>query len=1113
VHQNQILYDSSGRRRRIVNIAGAVAIGAFSVSIAILVVGFLIPPKLVALGNRNVEVPVYSRGTVAPSHSSSQPPFSLLSSRKFNASAVKAKRFAILEMDDIGQFSLKENVGSIDGLLPDFLVLRGGELGQRSPHLEQHLRRWLSQNSAAFQVYPILSNGVRNSDLASYLSSESQFKRIISDILSYLEMNGDAGITLNFEEMLPATQPTLFRFLQDLRGALRASNKGVILILPDTTERSWMQNFAQVSDFILVNLHKTGGSRPEPLASQGWFESRIAILASTIDPSKLIIGIGAFGYDFGRPAALSKISIPAAWSLLRNSDAKLSLDERSLNPWFRYTDAAGVVHDVWLLDGVTFFNQARAALTYRPAGLALSAVGFEDPSVWAVFGKGKSPNRDALSQLESPPATFYADPAVSRPETLIASNSAVTTVRNLSYNKYLGLIVKESLERVSPGKKLIASPYVSEHLLAITFDDGPDSKITNKILDILRTKSVKATFFVVGKNALQNKEILQRAYDDGHDIGNHTYGHPRVSELSTSDLELELTSTQRVLEATLGIHTKLFRPTFGGSPEDPENLGVIEKASRLNYLTVLAGLDSFDWVRPPPPPEKIVDAVLKQVAGGKGQILLFHDWGKKQATLQALPLVIDALRARGFQFVTVHELLGKTRHDVMPTVSFTNSVDKAIASIRQSSLLAVSSFPELLLRLGLFLGGISVIRCAFVIFAARGEMRREREREQSSYWPSVAVIVPAYNEEKVICKTIKSVLASSRKDFEVIVVDDGSKDATAELARQTFADDPRVKVFVKSNGGKATAANFGLRQTDAEVVVCIDADTVLSNDAIPQLVRHFAHARVGAVAGTAVVGNNINLLTQFQALEYTIGQYLDRRAFAFFNAIGVVPGAIGAWRRQALLAVGGYSSDTLAEDADATFAIVNAGWRVINETGAEARTEAPEKVTAFLKQRYRWMFGTLQVVVKHTREAIKKKNGLCFLTIPAALLSLLGFALFVPVLDTVSIFYLGVSLKNYFTASEPSVVAAHLETLVWWIAFQVLYLLAVAGALAAVRIRCGSSLVLMLVLQRFLYAPLLYWVASATTLRALKGEALGWGKLARTGSVSLPERPKEMPAG
>ncbi len=172
MHQNQILYDSTGRRRRIVNIAGAATIGALCVSIAILTLGFLIPPKLVALENRDIEVPVFSRGSIPHSQSLSQPPFSLLSSRDFHASAVTAKRFAFLEMDNVGQFALKENIASIDGLLPDFLVLRGGELVQRSRELEQRMRKWLSQYSVDFQVYPILSNGVRNSDLASYLSSE-----------------------------------------------------------------------------------------------------------------------------------------------------------------------------------------------------------------------------------------------------------------------------------------------------------------------------------------------------------------------------------------------------------------------------------------------------------------------------------------------------------------------------------------------------------------------------------------------------------------------------------------------------------------------------------------------------------------------------------------------------------------------------------------------------------------------------------------------------------------------------------------------------------------------------------------------------------------------------
>ena len=233
----------------------------------------MIPPKLAALVKQDVEGPVYSRGWSVPK-SLMQPPFSVLNSRDFHASAVAAKRFAFLSMDDIGQLSLKENVNSIDGLLADLLVLsRGGELSQRSLEIEQRLRKWLSQNSSNLQIYPILSNSVRGNDLASYVSSEPQAKKILSDIASYLEKNGDAGIALNFEEMLPATQPRLYRFLQDLRRVLRPVNRRVILILPSTTERSWMQNFAEVADFILVPLYKEEGGRPEPLASEGWFES------------------------------------------------------------------------------------------------------------------------------------------------------------------------------------------------------------------------------------------------------------------------------------------------------------------------------------------------------------------------------------------------------------------------------------------------------------------------------------------------------------------------------------------------------------------------------------------------------------------------------------------------------------------------------------------------------------------------------------------------------------------------------------------------------------------------------------------------------------------------
>ena len=263
------------------------------------------------------------------------------------------------------------------------------------------------------------------------------------------------------------------------------------------------------------------------------------------------------------------------------------------------------------------------------------------------------------------------------------------------------------------------------------------------------------------------------------------------------------------------------------------------------------------------------------------------------------------------------------------------------------------------------------------------------------------MLIPAFNEEKVICKTVASVLASSTTiDFDVIVVDDGSSDRTAEAVRETFSGDRRVRVYTKANGGKASALNFGLARTDAEVVLIIDADTVLAARAPELLARHFADPRIGAVAGNAIVGNPVNLITRFQALEYITGQNLDRRAFELANAIGVVPGAISAWRRRALIEAGGFPSDTLAEDADATIALERRGWRVIYEPAAAALTEAPETLRAFLKQRFRWVFGTLQVAHKHAGAVLRGKPlGVALITVPNVYIFQMGFALLAPLMD------------------------------------------------------------------------------------------------------------------
>ena len=204
--------------------------------------------------------------------------------------------------------------------------------------------------------------------------------------------------------------------------------------------------------------------------------------------------------------------------------------------------------------------------------------------------------------------------------------------------------------------------------------------------------------------------------------------------------------------------------------------------------------------------------------------------------------------------------------------------------------------------------------------------------EVEAYRPEVAVLIPAYNEEKVIERTVRAALDSDYPNLRVIVIDDGSNDARWKLRAQRFQQEEaagRVLMLTKPNSGKAEALNFGLEHLDGEeIFVGIDADTVIAPDAISLLVPHFLDPKVGAIAGNAKVGNRVNLWTRWQALEYITSQNFERRALNTLGAVSVVPGAIGAWRVSAVREAGGYHTDTVAEDADLTMALLRRGYRV-----------------------------------------------------------------------------------------------------------------------------------------------------------------------------------------
>jgi cellulose synthase/poly-beta-1,6-N-acetylglucosamine synthase-like glycosyltransferase len=400
-------------------------------------------------------------------------------------------------------------------------------------------------------------------------------------------------------------------------------------------------------------------------------------------------------------------------------------------------------------------------------------------------------------------------------------------------------------------------------------------------------------------------------------------------------------------------------------------------------------------------------------------------------------------------------------------------------------------------------------RLVFIGALALAQWRRsknrakERERGIATESPLVSVIIAAYNEEKVIAQTIHSLLASGYPNFEIIVVDDGSPDSTSNVVRAQFGNESRIRLFTKTNGGKAEALNLGLRYANGEIIVALDADTIFTPETIGLLARRFDNPHVGAIAGNAKVGNRINLITRWQALEYITAQNLDRRAFASLNCITVVPGAVGAWRRGLLEQIGGFASDTLAEDQDLTLKVRKLGYEIGYEEEAIAWTEAPDTVHGLAKQRLRWSFGTLQCMWKHRDALFNPRFGaLGFIAMPNVWIFQILFPLISPVMDLMFVWTLiSAALERWEHPGEYAITNLK-QTLFYYALFLAVDSLAAAFAFLLEK-REQWNLLWWLFLQRFCYRQIMYYVMVKSVFMAFKGAVVGWGKLERKATVEL----------
>jgi len=635
--------------------------------------------------------------------------------------------------------------------------------------------------------------------------------------------------------------------------------------------------------------------------------------------------------------------------------------------------------------------------------------------------------------------------------------------------------------------------------IALSFDDGPDPQFTPKILDILKEKHAPATFFVIGSQGNDALGLLHREYNEGHEIGNHTYTHPRWNEISKTQIDVELNVTERLLNSTLGVNSLLFRPPYGidHQPETADEVSQLPAAQNMGYLIVGARIDPHDWGEPggipPAPAVTIAQRVLDQASASTGNIVLLHDGGgDRTQTVLALPKIIDELRAAGFEIVPVAELVGQTRAQLMPTLTwrerFLARADGLIFSMYEWSRLSVAF---------IFVLGIALVsgRALIVGFLAVIEKFRPPPPDHPEFQPLVSVLIPAYNEESVIVYTVNSVLESDYPHLEIIVVDDGSVDATGELLDQQFGRNPAVRIIHQANSGKPSALSHALAEASSCIIVTIDADTSVEPDAVTKLVRHFINPRVAAVAGNVKVGNRVSWLTRWQALEYVTSQNLEKRAFDLLNCIPVVPGALSAWRAEAIHECGGFSSDTVAEDTDLTITIRRAGWKISYEEEAIGWTDAPETAAILVRQRFRWTFGTMQAFWKHRDTLGRTKYGtLGWIALPNVFLFQLLLPLFSPVIDLLflgSLLLWGLS-QFHFTHLPQFWTAADVQrSLIFFVGFMLIDFLTCVVAFTLEK-REDWSLLWPLLLQRFYYRQMMYVVLFRAVMGAVQGKPVGW---------------------
>lgn len=1009
--------------------------------------------------------------------------------------------------DPMSYASLKSAISSLNLVIPEwyFIDPKTGKIMDRTDN-----RGYQLMKRAGIPVMPMLSNAWKGSfdpkGIHRILHNKTVRKQVIDSMLVQCIRNKFVGVNIDFEDLQESSNEELTSFISQLSHVFHAHG---LLVTQDITagnEDYDVSSLAKYEDYFILMAYDQSNTltAPGPVSSSQWIEDQVDALGNKVPAQKIILGIAAYGYDWTENGNNNEsITFNNAMSVADDTGSSINFNDDTYCLNYAYKDNTGQMHQVYFNDAITNFNTIRFGCEAHVAGFGIWRLGSEDHRLWSFYNKDLSyrgTSKMHLGDLDILHASHIAS-YLGDGEVMNVINTPHDGKVDLECDDRAKLITEESYIKIPTAYDLQKFGHCGRKEILLTFDDGPDSRWTPSVLHTLKKYHVHASFFMVGIQMEKNLPWVKKVFDAGNLIGDHTFTHHNVAENSPQRTYAELRLTRLLIESCTGYSTVLFRAPYNADsdPSGNDELLPLAEARKQNFIDIGEAVDPNDW-QPGVTADQIYHRVIDGVEKGDGHIILLHDAGgeTRKPTITALPRIINTLQKKGYKFITLDEYLGRSKAQLMPAIPKGKEYYMMQANLTLAEFIYnFSSFIDACFILFLLLGLARLVFMWCLMLKESRHKRRVREGLKSNKpvkYPLVSIIIPAYNEEVDCLSSVKAQLDQDYPDYNIVFVDDGSKDHTYSRMMETFGNNPKVKILRKKNGGKATALNYGIEQTDAEFVVCVDADTKLRRNALSLLMDHFfadKEKKTGAVAGNVKVGNECNILTRWQAIEYTTSQNFDRMAYSSINAITVVPGAIGAYRRKAVADAGGLQNDTLAEDCDLTIRILRAGYRIENENDAIAMTEVPEKLSQFIKQRTRWCFGIMQTCWKN-RDALfnKKYKGLGLWALPNMLLFQFIIPTFSPMADVLMI--LGLFTGNLYKV----------------VLYYILFLL-IDGSLsimAYIREKEKNLWKLLLIIpQRLCYRWIMYIFLFKSYKKAIKGELQSWGVLKRTGNVGKIE--------